>query len=480
MKKMIPVLTLFCLLALSTTTMAQGVNIEDFPNTNFNDLDGDVHNMRQYLDEGKIVMMSFFSISEPSCQALMPHFENVYQEHGDPGNKTTVVLGIESMGTTSNEAAKQWEASYPVINTVAGCSDKPHCGTPRYYVVCPEETWIFIEGEGEAFENNVRTAIEQCQTFSLDASVYDMSVNNSNVVCDDQISPSVTLYNRGTSTLTSAEIVTTFNGTAVSTYTWTGNLAEFGTTAVDLPSFDAPESGVYDLNIEVMSPNGSADERLNNDNQSDMIIAIAAAERQDVTVEIDPDFYVDEISWEITQVNYDAPGDKITIATGDDYTNPVLFTESVCAQKETCYTFTIFDSEGDGLEMGGVAIRQGDMTLLSFTSEDHNSEKTSFDFCVDVEENTGSPLGIDVNSLQANVTVAPNPVKGMMYVDFGIAVQSDVVVSINNISGKTVQRQVFTANQQVSLDLSDLAGGMYFATIETNGEVATQKVIIAE
>ena len=131
MKKRILLLSmLFAILSLCNQPTATA-DISSFPDTDFSDLDGNTHNLRDYLNEGKIVIMAFWIVSESSCIAKLPVLEEVWQTHGPNGTNTTMVLGIEGAVETVDAAVQAirngGSATYPLINTVAGCSDKPNC-----------------------------------------------------------------------------------------------------------------------------------------------------------------------------------------------------------------------------------------------------------------------------------------------------------------------------------------------------------------
>jgi PKD repeat protein len=80
------------------------------------------------------------------------------------------------------------------------------------------------------------------------------------------VAPLVTLRNMGTNTLTSCVITYTIDGGAPATYNWSGNLAQFASEDVTLPSFTlALGSHVFD--VTVTNPNGVADDNPANDNK---------------------------------------------------------------------------------------------------------------------------------------------------------------------------------------------------------------------
>ena len=82
-----------------------------------------------------------------------------------------------------------------------------------------------------------------------------------------------------------------------------------------------------------------------------------------------------------------------------------------------------------------------------------------------------------------NLQVQPNPVNTQTWVSFQLSTPSDVKVSLYNVLGeevKVVSNGPMTAgDKNVSLDMSELDGGIYFVRLNlNNGEyVGTQKVV---
>lgn len=72
------------------------------------------------------------------------------------------------------------------------------------------------------------------------------------LLCDDAITPVVSIENRGDSTITAIDFSFNVNGMNSGTYQWNGTLASGEATTVSLPEIALAESGTIDLNISAM------------------------------------------------------------------------------------------------------------------------------------------------------------------------------------------------------------------------------------
>ena len=494
MKKRILLLSmLFAILSLCNQPTATA-DISSFPDTDFSDLDGNTHNLRDYLNEGKIVIMAFWIVSESSCIAKLPVLEEVWQTHGPNGTNTTMVLGIEGAVETVDAAVQAirngGSATYPLINTVAGCSDKPNCGNPHYYVVCPDGggSWSYVNQDlnGETLMAHIDGLIGGCEVFEKDASVLDLK-SFDNVICEDVVQPTFTLYNRGSETLTSVDIEVSLNGTLSETFNWTGSLAQYDTEIVNLTPFDAPaETGVYELELKAVNPNGSADQNAVNDSKIADMVVIAPELRDELALYISPDFYPEEVQWEL--VNQDG----IILGHGEGYTGDFL--EYICVERGSCYEFILYDANADGFEVGHGELYQNGCEIFAFTSDDHDGLYTRFEFCLSAEfeecdeipedpGNTGNNNGAvgieDVTNGNA-FNLYPNPTQGQLNIAINTNLKAtDVQVKIRDLAGKTY---AFAAadydNHNIKLDVSNLMDGVYFVEVSGSDWHKMKKVVV--
>ncbi len=159
--------------------------------------------------------------------------------------------------------------------------------------------------------------------------------------------PAVTLSNLGTTTLTSATLTYQISGSAAVNVPWTGSLASGLSTQVSLPTINIANSGAYTYTASVSNPNGNVDSNLSNNTVVTPLSVVLNA--QTATLSLTLDCWGAETSWQVVS---DASGS--IVASGGPYvsgTGGTVQNAQLCLP-EGCYTFTIFDSFGDGLAGG--------------------------------------------------------------------------------------------------------------------------------
>ena len=85
-----------------------------------------------------------------------------------------------------------------------------------------------------------------------------------------------------------------------------------------------------------------------------------------------------------------------------------------------------------------------------------------------------------INNLIANVELFPNPTTGQLTMGLNSIESSDYILSVRNILGATVLEQNLSLNQgyqQVQLDLSNFAQGMYIISLSNGSDVITHRVL---
>jgi len=93
--------------------------------------------------------------------------------------------------------------------------------------------------------------------------------------------------------------------------------------------------------------------------------------------------------------------------------------------------------------------------------------------------NNGVTTGIPAEGLMASFSVYPNPTSGSFTVNIVNTVNSDLTISLTNIQGQVIYRNVVkkVLNHQETID-NQLATGLYFLTVNNGKEVKVQKVIV--
>ncbi|MCH2231718.1 MAG: cellulase family glycosylhydrolase [Crocinitomicaceae bacterium] len=161
-------------------------------------------------------------------------------------------------------------------------------------------------------------------------------------ICSDSISPEVVLNNYGSSDLSSVIINYSIdNGTPMS-YTWNGILTSGQSVSISLPS-QYLSSGSHSFNATTISPNGVLDSVSVNDSETSTFNVLGSGVLAQVNLQTD--CWGTEVNWILSDSQNNPVGSGGTYGNGAAGT---LVSEEFCLV-DSCYTFTINDSFGDGM-----------------------------------------------------------------------------------------------------------------------------------
>jgi hypothetical protein len=271
-------------------------------------------------------------------------------------------------------------------------------------------------------------------SYNLDAAALYIG-NLNNKICGDSIKPIVYFRNNGNSTLTSIDLIYSYNGLPSSTITWTGSLLPYQTSKINLPS-SAPSKGLHKLAITLKKPNNGIDQFFPNDTLQK--IFFVNNDPHFLNIEINTDSYGSETSWEILDVQNN------TISSGGPY-NDVnggeTINHTVCLY-DGCFKFVIKDSFGDGY---CCAFGNGSFFLTDPNSNDtlasdniFNASSDTFLFCL------GDSCSLFLTA----------------FVQFANPGFNDGLINLNVIGGSGNYNYAWS-NSQTTQDISNLTTGTY-------------------
>lgn len=261
--------------------------------------------------------------------------------------------------------------------------------------------------------------------------------------------PRVSLYNRGTSTMTSAVITYSINGNT-QTYNWTGSLAQDKFQIITLPM---PANGLGgQLNINVTSVNGAADQRTSNSNISVTYLGAPARVDTNVVFNLQLDQYGTETTWELKN------SAGTVVQSGGPYPDsptsalPALMSFNWTLNPDECYTLTVNDSWGDGLyPYGGYYNVQSTAGVTLLTGSHFPTTQNRF-MKVQV-------LGTN-EAVKESFGIYPNPVTDILNVT---KVSDKAYFEMHNTVGQLVKKGTINNNQ---INVSELIKGTYIITIK--------------
>ncbi len=358
-----------------------------------------------------------------------------------------------------------------------GCPSHPKpnsCGTAdemfENYMDYTQDNCMNIYTQGQAqrmttvMNNSPRRATLKTSTkdiaiplFANDAELKVRAGCNS---CVDGVE--MTIYNRGTSALTSATITYSVAGGAAQTYNWTGNLAPNQENTFVAPVPTGTGAGAVTANI--VNVNATADQRATNNTANGNYFAVPLAPNYNFTqvkFTLQRDGMGSEIRWTLRNgVN------QIVQAGGpypDGAAGPLNLTWNL-AQNQ-CYTFTIYDSAENGMNGGSYSLTDttGQIIIRNSTGNYTDHEATSFRLMAQMATN-------EVNG-QDVFSVFPNPAGDILNVT---NVKDRSEYTIHNTAGQIVLKG---AIKDQKLNVSSLKTGNYVITVKQDEQSQSVKFI---
>jgi hypothetical protein len=291
----------------------------------------------------------------------------------------------------------------------------------------------------------------------------------------NQTTQKVTIYNRGTSNLTSATLNYNINGGSNTVYNWIGNLTTNKQASFDI-IINSASNGT--INISIVGANGGTDQRLTNNTDSGTFIIPTAPSNYNYTsyvFRLQQDLWGSETTWSLKD------GSGTTLYSGGPYTDksalplPTLITKNWTLANNQCYTFTINDSAGDGICCGtttgdgyyDIKTNSGAIVVTSGSSFTTSESKTF----------TTNTLGTNKFETSKDIYLYPNPTKGTLNVrvpsDFGLPNS----LTISNSLGQIISRKEVSKESDLTLNTSYLSNGVYFITVVKENQKKTLQFI---
>ncbi|WP_052248373.1 M43 family zinc metalloprotease [Chryseobacterium taiwanense] len=267
----------------------------------------------------------------------------------------------------------------------------------------------------------------------------------------------ISLYNRGTSNLTSAVISFTV-GTSTETYTYSGNLASNKYAIVNLPISAAMPSG--SMTVSITTANGVADQRASNNSFTTSYVSPgpAAINNGAFTFTLQNDYWGSEVTWNLKNsagnILYQGGPytDVLNPTTSTPLPTPIVETFNLSAAG--CYTFTINDTEGDGMyNYGGYYNLKNSSGVTVFEGSPFGVTQTR---AVNL-----TVLGTSDTSLQ-KFAVYPNPATDILNIT---KVSGKAKFEIHNAVGQLVKAGDIKNNQ---VRVAELVKGTYIITVKDN------------
>ncbi len=468
---------LICLnLVISSSAFAQLKDGDIAPNWTLTDINGNVHTLYNYLDEGKFVVIDFSATWCGPCwgyhtAGAMKTFYNNYGPNGTDeamvffieGDPATTLANLNGTGNTQGNWVQN--TPYPIIdlpnNTVASAYKIGYF--PTVYIVYPNRS-IYEVGQApfaglrSSFENMPRQATE-------DTEIKLMNVEGTTLFCTDNAALGVRFQNYGLEPLETATFQVVENGEVIATKEWSGNLGRYGFATV---TFDENFEIVDGMNVEIKGEAPGQE-------------IFELSELSDITLYMDPELQAGrriklhilatqngaQTRWELKT------GTGGIQLKGEDLENNKLYTYTVFLSVGQCYQFNVYNTDGEGLGNGGYykILDKDDNTLAGV---DEFTFKSTTNFMGSTT--TSTEMISSVGSFQ----MSPNPVSSVLNIQFESIRNADYNIQIlSGLGTELYANRLENNGTQVSMVIpaESLQPGVYFLRLSNGSESMVRKFV---
>jgi lysyl endopeptidase len=302
------------------------------------------------------------------------------------------------------------------------------------------------------------------QIFQYNAAIQISNIDQQLACNANTITPVLKLTNQGSLNLTSATITYNLNGGTPYIINWTGNLPTNSFENISLPAIPISlQNNTFSANVN--NPNGQQDQNINNNSGVISFSKMPNHTVNQIILSLQLDLYGSETTWNLKNST------NTIIAQGGPYQNsgsltlPPIINETINLNTQDCYTFTINDSESDGIccvfGAGFYEIKKPDNTLIFNGGSFSNSESKSF---------SNQTLTNEGFQFFDHISIAPNPSNGIFNL---VKKEGNYNYNLYNILGQELKKGQLI-NQQEILDLTGFENGIYILKLN-NPSINTEK-----
>ena len=297
------------------------------------------------------------------------------------------------------------------------------------------------------------------------------------VICAaEPLNVAASLTNWGSDDLTSIQLELVVDGSVVLEQTWEGSLVSYQSAVVEMGSYAFDMATA--VNVQITTPD------LNPLN--DVISASITGSPEGTTqwlITLNTDNWADETSWEIR----DEGGSLVQQSGPNAYSNLTEYEIGVSLPSAGCFTFTLMDDYGDGMNGAAFGGVDGSCSIQALNDVEEPiavifDYDGSFSFS-DLDQQVNVNATVDVNSVDWNeqAIAFPNPFSDVLFIG-NIARDGNEITSIQvyNALGELVVQQNIQLNNSNSfgpLKTASWKPGIYSIRMEQGTHTRTIRAV---
>jgi hypothetical protein len=297
--------------------------------------------------------------------------------------------------------------------------------------------------------------------FTNDASILIVNLNITS--CSNSFAPVLKIVNKGSAAITSASVRFGIDGANFRTVNWTGNIAPNESQNITLNSLTTT-GGNHSFIAEILTVNGTTDQNNSNNTETLNFSIVKSYESTTINFVLQRDFFGRETTWTLKNTA------GTTLYEGGPYAN-TSDTEPLPAPLQTtfnlinneCYTFTIEDSEQDGIccdyGTGSYTLTTPAGEIIASGGEFGASESQSFRI---------DSLSSSEVKLLNSVVIYPNPTLNVLNVFADNKLEIPEMYTIINPLGQIIASKTLITSEDLKINVSGLSKGIYFLKLTKN------------
>ncbi len=477
------------------------------------DIDGNSHNLYSKLNQGKIVILAFFSTdsrysfayhnSEDLLNLYEAHGPNgdnqleIYYIEGDPNTDDNCIKG-ESNCQSPNNTFQDWAfgIDFPIISSPSIAQQYGVTEYPSIFVVCPGKS---IRSLPTLRANALWAAAAECPVpmGSNNVGIYyfDSGVSNDEICINTTLQPHFQIVNLGTNPVSNLNLVVKFNDLYEKSYPITGTLMKLEERTIPVDDIIITDTGTLSIKVE----GNFIDADPTNNIRSQHFAKSAKFIGNELKLRFRTDAFGSEIYWEIREISTgtvmrfggntcvgpDGGGklvDPECPGATTAFPNLTGVTTNISLPATGCYELRVVDAGGDGFDEDcpncGYFLYELPNSYLNAPVQGHLFSSVDFS---QFEVLNVVPTNENTINNDPILRVYPNPAGEKATFQYQAHADQSVQFTVNSASGSTIyQSPVLTAQTGQNtwhVDTASLPSGIYVAVFSTNEGVLHQKFV---